>query len=95
MSIHTPDVCYGASGYNVGHTHERVDPGVGRRVLDRRRGEDAGCRGDAVTAVLGLDAGSGWKAVDDARQMFPRVPVLYKLYVIRELNGSGAEDRRR
>ena len=40
----------------------------------------------------GWSAGSGWKAAEDARQMFPRVPVLHKLYVIRELNGTGAKD---
>ena len=40
----------------------------------------------------GWSYGAGWMAVDDARQKFPRVPVLHKLYVIRELNGSGAKD---
>ena len=90
VSIHTPDVCYGASGYNVGSPH--------RTVVSGNYGEfwtadavKASATGDTKLRLYwSWNDGSGWLAADNARQTFPRSHVLHKLYVIRELAGGGA-----
>jgi hypothetical protein len=89
VSIHTPEACYGASGYLVG-TKSPVE-------LDEAG--DNMWRTDAVRASAseetrlrlfwGWNGGGGWTASEDARLQFVRYPVLHKLYVVRELNTLG------
>jgi hypothetical protein len=85
VSIHTPASCYAASGYTFG-TAQRLavrEPSelfwtadtVRTRPTDETR----------LRLFWAWHAGAGWVAPDDARTVFPRVPVLYKLYVQREL----------
>ena len=91
VATHTPEVCYGASGYLVG-TKKAVPmdtkgaPGqfwtsvaVKTKVTDELR----------VRIYWAWNAGQGWVASADARQQFPRFryPVLHKLYVVRDLSG--------
>ncbi len=92
VSIHTPDVCYGASGYNVGQRVRRSISGVNAEFFTADAVLTQAADEKQLRLYWGWSYGAGWMAVDDARQKFPRVPVLHKLYVIRELNGSGAKD---
>jgi hypothetical protein len=92
VSIHTPDACYGASGYKVG-TKSQVR-------LDTNGSPAQFWKADAVKTnttseqrlriYWGWNGGDGWQAPADARQAFPRhrVSVLHKLYVLRDLNAS-------
>jgi hypothetical protein len=92
VSIHTPDVCYGASGYNVGPRTRKTIAGSDAEFWCADAIKTQAAEETQLRLYWGWSAGSGWKAADDARQMFPRVPVLHKLYVIRELNGAAAKD---
>jgi hypothetical protein len=89
VSIHTPEVCYGASGY-------AVDPPM-RTRLNRPQESVEFWTADAVRTrtaettririYWGWNAGQGWQASGNPRLDFAREPVLYKLYVLRELEG--------
>ncbi len=99
VSIHTPEVCYAASGFVVG---------TKSRAAIREHGGDF-WSADAVKSKAGQEtrlrifwgwnAGKGWTAPDgDPRWTFTtgrHAPVLYKLYVLRDLSASaqsGKED---
>ena len=99
VSIHTPEACYGASGFVLGGKS---------KVAVREQGGDF-WSADAVKSKAGAEtrlrlywawnAGQGWTAPEgDPRWTFTtgrHAPVLYKLYVVRDLNGpaaSAAED---
>ncbi|MFO0881176.1 MAG: exosortase-associated EpsI family protein [Gemmataceae bacterium] len=94
VATHTPEACYGASGYAVGKRKEFpldnkaaaaqfwTADAVRTRVTDETR----------VRLYWAWNGGEGWTASPDARQQFSRFryPVLHKLYVLRELNGPSA-----
>jgi hypothetical protein len=94
VSTHTPEACYGASGYQVARRREvaldtKGDPAhfwtsdaIRSRVTDETK----------VRLFWAWNGGEGWCASNDARQQFSRFryPVLHKLYVLRELTGAGA-----
>jgi hypothetical protein len=95
VSIHTPDVCYDASGFQVGSRSRVTAPekmgefwcadAVRTRVTDETR----------LRIFWSWNHGHGWNASEDARIQFARQPVLFKLYVIRDLaalNEKPADD---
>jgi hypothetical protein len=87
VSIHTPNVCYAANGFRVGRPR-RVDvPGGEFWTADAVRKSAT----DETRARIywAWNNGHGWKAAGDARQEFVGSAVLYKLYVLRELDGPG------
>jgi hypothetical protein len=94
VATHTPEVCYGASGFEVGQRKEvRLDTGERPAHF---------WTADAVKARVSKEmklrlfwawnGGEGWVASSDARNQFPRhrYPVLHKLYVIRDLSAPGS-----
>ncbi len=91
VATHTPEVCYGASGYLVGEKHpvqiaDGDRPGVfwtSDAVRSRVTEETK------VRIYWAWNDGNGWKASRDARVEFPRHrhPVLHKLYVLRDIGG--------
>jgi hypothetical protein len=92
ISSHTPDVCYGASGFTVGHPRRANVPGDKGEfwTADAIKGSATG--ETKLRIYWGWNDGSGWLAVDDARQTYPRSPVLHKLYVIREVSSSTKDE---
>jgi hypothetical protein len=86
VAVHTPDVCYRNSGYaQIGPDVVAPVPGVdgaGFRVL--RLKKDAAVPID-LRIWYSWAATGQWEAPDNPRVHFARSPVLYKLYVIREL----------
>ena len=91
VSIHTPDVCYTSNGFTFGSKS---------RAAVREKGGDF-WTADAVKTTAaeeqhlriywGWNDGAGWTAPEDARWNFVakrRSPVLYKLYVQRDLAGQ-------
>jgi hypothetical protein len=90
VSIHTPEACYTAGGYVVGQKSKSAI---------REQGGDF-WSADAVKTTASEEArlriywswndGKGWTAPSDARWTFVanrRSPILYKLYVQRDLGG--------
>jgi hypothetical protein len=94
VSIHTPDVCYGASGFLVS-THGRYEPPSGDSMWKADATRTSATEETRLRLYWGWSDGSAWRAADDPRVQFARRPVLHKLYVVRELTGgnepSGAE----
>ncbi len=85
VSIHSPDVCYAASGYSVEPSHKSKAAASEfweTTALRTRASEEVRTR-----IYWAWNNGSGWHAADDPRQEYVRSPVLHKLYVLRELDG--------
>ena len=94
VATHTPEVCYGGTGYRVAaKTPVALDfasvpaqfwtsDAVRKKTTDEER----------IRLYWAWNAGDGWVASKDARQEFPRLrhAVLHKLYVLRDLNQAGA-----
>jgi len=90
ISIHTPDVCYGSSGYDVGQNRKFVPPkttGVEFWTADavKKKSTDQ----TRLRIFWAWNGGDGWEAAENPRLTFVRYPVLYKLYLIHELNTAG------
>jgi hypothetical protein len=87
VSIHTPDACYGASGYQVTAPVKRPWS-VGdqkaefwsARMLKKRSTEQL-----QVRVFWAWNAGHGWVASDNPRVAFSNSSLLYKLYLVRDL----------
>jgi hypothetical protein len=91
MSVHTPDICYQGSGFEVLGAPARYTVPAGPSSAAaafwtaKFRKRDA-----AVPMYLRIYwswkvPGGTWVAPDSARVTFGRPPALYKLYVIREM----------
>src|SRR6266851_187735 len=89
VSIHTPQACYTANGYDVGTPRLIKAPGnkgafwtadaVKKKATDETR----------LRLYWGWNAGDNWAAPDDARMQFTgHCQVLHKLYVLRELGNA-------
>jgi hypothetical protein len=90
VATHTPEVCYGASGYLVGERKPFVAGGeAGRQFWTSDAVRTKVTEETRVRLYWAWNGGEGWVASADARQAFPRsrYPVLHKLYVLRELAG--------
>lgn len=87
VSIHTPDACYGASGYQVS-APVKQPCSVGddkvefwcARMLKKRATEQL-----HVRVLWAWNAGQGWVASDSPRTAFAHRGLLYKLYLVRDL----------
>jgi len=86
VSIHTPDVCYGASGFLV-NARDRYESASGDSMWKTDATRTNATEQTRLRLYWGWSAGSAWTAADDARVQFARRPVLHKLYVVRELSG--------
>ena len=88
LSAHTPEVCYRGSGFEEVGTPSRCEPAGGAGSADRfwaRRFEKASAIPIHLRVVYGWQSTGTWQAPDSPRLTFARRPVLYKLYVVREL----------
>lgn len=92
VSIHTPDACYGASGFQVATPVKKAWP-IGEntaefwssRMVKKRPTEEVQLR-----VFWSWNAGTGWTASDNARMDFVRSPLLYKLYLIHDRAQEGS-----
>jgi hypothetical protein len=94
VSIHTPDVCYGAVGFEVMTPIKyslRLPEGAEPATLwTARFRKTTATETSELRIFWGWNAGEGWQAQDEPRTAFARFPALYKLYLIRE-KSSGEE----
>ena len=86
ISIHTPDVCYGACGFTIGMPSKFRDGDnefwtvdmVRKRASERTR----------MRAFWAWSATAGeWAAADNPRLHFASAAVLFKVYFLHELTG--------
>jgi hypothetical protein len=87
VSIHTPEACYGSSGFHVGARQKVELAGLGtfwRTDATRTTATDE----VRLRIYYGWHTGAGWSAPDDPRPAFAREKVLHKVYVVRELTGA-------
>jgi hypothetical protein len=87
VSIHSPDACYAASGFSVEEPRAFEAPGGTFWRADAVRTHIA----DEVRLRIywAWNNGGGWKANTDPRQQYVTSRVLYKLYVLRDLEEGG------
>jgi hypothetical protein len=96
VSTHTPEACYGAAGYQVGERRPvRLDTnGPPAQFWTAVATKVSSTEETKLRLYWAWNGGKGWTASTDARMEFPRFryPVLHKLYVLRDLSGTGAAD---
>jgi hypothetical protein len=89
LSVHTPEVCYGAIGFQPMEPPQRVAVPLGPSDKPAEvwtaRFEKQGPVPEYLRVFWGWSAGDGWQAPDNPRFTFRAAPVLYKLYVVREM----------
>ena len=93
VGTHTPEVCYGASGYNVGDKKavalDAAGPGKFWTALALKQKQT---HEERLRLYWAWNGGDGWAASKDPRGEFARFryPVLHKLYVLRDLTAAAA-----
>lgn len=90
IAIHTPDVCYAASGYATGTPIKyapRRENAADFWTTDMVRTTNADR--SQLRIFWAWNAGNGWQADDQPRLHFAAAPVLFKMYLLRELSGVG------
>ncbi len=92
VSIHTPEACYGARGFQIG-LKDRYEAGGGDRFWKTDAIRNSATDETRLRLYWGWSDGVNWNAADEARLQFARCPVLHKLYVVRELNGLNESSR--
>lgn len=92
VSIHTPDVCYGASGFTI-NTSGRYETDSGDSMWKTEATRTSATEETRLRLYWGWSDGSAWTAASDPRVQFARRPVLHKLYVVRELSGWNESNR--
>jgi hypothetical protein len=87
VSIHTPDVCYAASGFEVAPPSKFEPPQTAEpaefwtcEMVRTRAAEQTRLR-----IFYAWNASGTWVAAENPRVAFARSSVLYKLYLIRDL----------
>jgi hypothetical protein len=85
VSIHTPEVCYGASGYLVGKRQSVPAGDTGGSLWRTDAVRTTATDEVRLRIYYGWHTAGGWVAPEDSRMAFPREKVLHKLYVVREL----------
>jgi hypothetical protein len=86
VSIHTPEACYGANGFQLA-AKTRFEADSGNNLWKTDAVRTSATEETRLRLYWGWNGGNGWTASKDARVQFVRYPVLHKLYVLRELDG--------
>lgn len=87
VCIHTPDVCYGASGYHVGgRTDVAVDwPGGAAKFYTADAVKSRTAERTSVRIFWAWYADGKWGIEANPRMAYAGVSALYKFYVIRDM----------
>jgi hypothetical protein len=92
MSVHTPEVCYQGSGYEIVGKQEKRQTKIeatGRTAdLWTAQFKKPGIAPQPVRLFWGWGRGENWVASDQPRFTYARSRYLYKLYVTRSLSSS-------
>jgi hypothetical protein len=100
ISVHTPDICYAAAGFkSVGGEPSRktIPLNDGREMsvwaLKFNAPATSVSQSSQVEVSWAWNGGKGWVAPENSRWTFSGYPVLYKLYVVRDVSASAAESK--
>jgi len=93
VSIHTPDVCYGASGYTIGNRGTAKVPGRDDEFLCMDATRVRATEESRLRLYWAWNAGRDWVSAQDPRLAFASNRVLYKLYVMRDQLSLGEPSR--
>jgi hypothetical protein len=88
VSIHTPDVCYAASGYEVESPTRREVPagdGLTAEFFTARLTRTRATEQTFLRIYWSWHAAGAWQVADNPRLAFSSQQRLYKLYVLREM----------
>jgi hypothetical protein len=89
VSIHTPDVCYDASGFRVGEISRIKAPGTTAELFTTEVSKKRSDNQTVLRIFWAWNAGGRWQVTDNPRIDYARYPTLYKLYLVRELSAAG------
>ena len=86
ISVHTPDICLRGSGFDeVGKESRYEIPGSPGNRLWVRQFQKVLPSPVFIRVFYGWSANGTWEAPDNPRLAFARSPVLFKMYVFRDL----------
>jgi hypothetical protein len=85
ISVHTPDICFPGAGYVEAAAPEQYTAPDGGGQFWVRRFEKQAAVPVPVRVFYGWTTSGAWEAPDQPRLAFTGRPVLYKLYLVREL----------
>jgi hypothetical protein len=93
VSVHTPDVCYDGAGYDLAappvrylaQTESAMPPAEFWAASFQKQQSAVPTQ---LRILWSWNATGAWQAPDNPRLAFARLPVLYKLYVIRETTAA-------
>jgi hypothetical protein len=93
VAVHTPDVCYAASGFDVtplGRQAVRAKSGATLAELEAARMSKKRAAEHIQQHIFWSWSATGtWQVPDNPRLAFARYPLLYKLYLLRDLSRPG------
>jgi hypothetical protein len=85
VSLHTPDVCFPSAGFEPAGDAQQVDVSETGDKMKALRFQKTAPAPVYLRVLYGWSASGTWSVPDNARWTFARSPVLYKLYVVRDL----------
>jgi hypothetical protein len=93
IAVHTPDVCYGGSGYEMlgsvaKDVHKYRKNSATAEFFRARFSKTNATGGTDVRVTWSWGAAGQWQAPADPRLTFTRQSALYKLYVIQQVSPS-------
>jgi|SRR5579864_1414367 len=100
ISVHTPDICYDAAGYKAASAQnpKSITLDKGRTVSVWAQRFNAPTTSASQSPQIEVNwvwnGGKGWMAPENSRWTFSGYPFLYKLYVVRDVSGSTADQKK-
>jgi hypothetical protein len=90
VSIHSPEACYGASGYEIDNAEVFTLPssidGVAGEFRTARFEKTTNSGQKFLRIFWSWNATGPWSVPVEPRSLFAHHPVLYKLYLVREIS---------
>jgi hypothetical protein len=94
MAVHTPEVCYAGTGYEMVGSADplelRVPGGESAEFWTARFRKETPGQAGQLRLLWSWGADGAWQAPERPRFVFAGRPALYKLYVLREGTGKDA-----
>jgi hypothetical protein len=91
ICVHTPDVCYSGSGYQIATGQKRVAMGEGKEFWTTQISKPDAIVPEKLHFFWSWSInGATWQAPDNPRWNLARYPAVFKLYVVRNLPQKAA-----
>jgi hypothetical protein len=90
ISVHTPDICYEAAGFEASGPPQlqevHFESGATQTFWTGKFRKPSSASAAHLEIFWAWNGGDGWSAPENPRLALSRHPVLYKLYVVREVS---------